>query len=146
MCSLKTEDICGFMVVFTWKMCYKSLIQKHIFQKGGFLCSRLFFLMFSIRSMNCSAFVRLIDWDGLHDVLGDYCSPLGRQEKSICCTGLGRRSSSRSRGFDQAFKKQENCRRRWGVKRIAIPKKGRTPRPNSREAWVKVLLDRQIKL
>ena len=31
------------------------------------------------------------------------------------------------RGFDNAPDKQENCRRRWGVKRIAVPKKKNPP-------------------
>jgi hypothetical protein len=29
------------------------------------------------------------------------------------------------RGFDQSYTKQEHCRRKWGVKKIAIPKKGK---------------------
>jgi IS5 family transposase len=52
-------------------------------------------------------------------------------------TGQPPQELTGDRGFDQALKKQENCRRRWGVKRIAIPKKGKTPHPNSREAWFK---------
>jgi len=44
------------------------------------------------------------------------------------------------RGFDQSLKKQENCRRRWGVKRIAIPKKGKTPHPDSEASWFRKAL------
>ena len=47
------------------------------------------------------------------------------------------------RGFDQSLKKQENCRRRWGVKRIAIPKKGKTPHPNSKESWFRAALKKR---
>jgi IS5 family transposase len=47
------------------------------------------------------------------------------------------------RGFDQPFKKQENCRRRWGVKRIAIPKKGKTPHPDSGESWFRKALKKR---
>jgi transposase, IS5 family len=50
------------------------------------------------------------------------------------------------RGFDQSLKKQENCRRRWGVKRTAIPKKGKTPHPDSEEPWFKKALKQRIKI
>lgn len=50
------------------------------------------------------------------------------------------------RGFDQSLKKQENCRRRWGVKRIAIPKKGKTPHPDSKESWFKNALKQRVKI
>jgi hypothetical protein len=39
-------------------------------------------------------------------------------------------------GFDQSLKKQENCWRRWGSKRMAIPKKGKHLHPNSKEGAV----------
>jgi IS5 family transposase len=41
------------------------------------------------------------------------------------------------RGFAQSPEKQESCRKRWGVKRLAIPRKGRTPHPDSNERWFK---------
>ena len=47
------------------------------------------------------------------------------------------------RGFDQSLKKQENCRRRWGVKRIAIPRKGKTPHPSSTESWFRAALKKR---
>jgi IS5 family transposase len=50
------------------------------------------------------------------------------------------------RGFDQSLKKQENCRRRWGVKRVAIPKKGKTPHPDSDESWFKKALKQRVKI
>ena len=50
------------------------------------------------------------------------------------------------RGFYQSLKKQENCRRRWGVKRIAIPKKGKTPHPESRKSWFRKALKQRIKI
>ena len=50
------------------------------------------------------------------------------------------------RGFDQSLKKQENCRRRWGVKQLAIPKKGKTPHPNSDKAWFKNALKQRVKI
>jgi len=50
------------------------------------------------------------------------------------------------RGFDQSLKKQENCRRRWGVKRMAIPKKGKTPHPDSRESWFRKALRQRVKI
>ena len=50
------------------------------------------------------------------------------------------------RGFDQSLKKQENCRRRWGVKRIAVPKKGKTPHPDSKESWFKKALKQRVKI
>lgn len=50
------------------------------------------------------------------------------------------------RGFDQSLKKQENCRRRWGVKQLAIPKKGKTPHPNSDKPWFKKALKQRVKI
>ena len=50
------------------------------------------------------------------------------------------------RGFDQSLKKQENCRRRWGVKRIAIPKKGKTPHPDSKAPWFRKALKQRVKI
>lgn len=50
------------------------------------------------------------------------------------------------RGFDQSLKKQENCRRRWGVKRVAIPKRGKTPHPDSDESWFKKALKQRVKI
>jgi IS5 family transposase len=50
------------------------------------------------------------------------------------------------RGFDQSLKKQENCRRRWGVERVAIPKKGKTPHPDSEESWFKRALKQRAKI
>jgi IS5 family transposase len=47
------------------------------------------------------------------------------------------------RGFDQSLKKQENCRRRWGVKRIAIPKKGKTPHRDSEKSWFRKALKKR---
>jgi len=50
------------------------------------------------------------------------------------------------RGFDSAPDKQENCRRRWGAKRIAIPKKGKTPHPDSKKPWFKSALRQRVKI
>jgi transposase, IS5 family len=50
------------------------------------------------------------------------------------------------RGFHQSLKKQENCRRRWGVERLAIPKKGKTPHPNAEETWFRKALKQRIKI
>lgn len=61
-------------------------------------------------------------------------------------TGQPPQELTGDRGFDQTPKKQENCRRRWGVKRIAIPKKGKTPHPNSREAWFKRAVKQRVKI
>lgn len=57
--------------------------------------------------------------------------------------GKAPREVTGDRGFDQALKKQENCRRRWGVKRMAIPKKGKTPHPNSKEPWFRKALKKR---
>lgn len=61
-------------------------------------------------------------------------------------TGQPPQELTGDRGFDQALKKQESCRRRWGVKRIAIPKKGKTPHPNSRESWFKRAVKQRVKI
>ena len=50
------------------------------------------------------------------------------------------------RGFDQSLKKQENCRRRWGAKRLAIPKKGKQPHPESKEPWFRRALKQRVKI
>ena len=47
------------------------------------------------------------------------------------------------RGFDQSLKKQENSRRRWSIQRMAIPKKGKTPHPNSTESWFRNALKKR---
>ena len=61
-------------------------------------------------------------------------------------TGQLPREVTGDRGFDQSLKKQENCRRRWGVKRIAIPKKGKTPHPDSEESWFRKALKQRVKI
>jgi len=50
------------------------------------------------------------------------------------------------RGFSQSLNKQENCRRRWGVKRMAIPRKGKTPHPDSKEPWFRKALKQRVKI
>jgi IS5 family transposase len=50
------------------------------------------------------------------------------------------------RGFDQSYKKQERCRRRWGVKRLAIPKKGKKPHRDSDAPWFKQALKQRVKI
>ena len=61
-------------------------------------------------------------------------------------TGTSPREVTGDRGFDQSLDKQENCRRRWGVKRIAIPKKGKTPHPDSEEPWFRKALKQRVKI
>ena len=50
------------------------------------------------------------------------------------------------RGFDQSYKKQRNCRRRWGVKQLAIPKKGKKPHRDSDQPWFKQALKQRVKI
>ena len=50
------------------------------------------------------------------------------------------------RGFDQSYKKQEHCRRRWGVKRLAIPKTGKNPHRDSHAPWFKKALKQRVKI
>jgi len=50
------------------------------------------------------------------------------------------------RGFDQSYKKQECCRRRWGVKRLAIAKKGKKPHRDSDAPWFKKALMQRVKI
>jgi len=61
-------------------------------------------------------------------------------------TGKHPQDVTADRGFDQSHKKQENCRRRWGVERIAIPKKGKTPHPDSKESWFRKALKQRVKI
>ena len=50
------------------------------------------------------------------------------------------------RGFDQSYKKQQHCRRRWGVKRLAIAKRGKKPHRDSEAAWFKQALKQRVKI
>ena len=50
------------------------------------------------------------------------------------------------RGFDQSHKKQECCRRRWGVKRLAIAKKGKKPHRDSDAPWFQTALKQRVKI
>ena len=61
-------------------------------------------------------------------------------------TGQSVQEVTGDRGFDQSFKKQESCRRRWGVKRVAIPKKGKTPHPNSEKSWFRKALKQRARI
>jgi IS5 family transposase len=63
-----------------------------------------------------------------------------------CNMGKGPSEVAADRGFDQSIKKQERCRKRWGVKRVAIPKKGKSPHPNSGASWFKKGLKRRVKI
>jgi len=56
------------------------------------------------------------------------------------------REVTADRGFDQSLKKQENCRRRWGVERLVIPKKGKTPHPDSKASWFRKALKQRVKI
>jgi IS5 family transposase len=61
-------------------------------------------------------------------------------------TGQPPREVTGDRGFSQSLQKQENCRRRWGVKRMAIPRKGKTPHPDSKESWFRKALKQRVKI
>lgn len=61
-------------------------------------------------------------------------------------TGKSPYTVTADRGFDQSYKKQERCRRRWGVKRIAIPKKGKSPHRDSEKHWFKKALKQRVKI
>jgi IS5 family transposase len=50
------------------------------------------------------------------------------------------------RGFDQSYKKQNTCQRRWGVKRLAIPKKGKRAHRDSAKPWFKQALKQRVKI
>jgi IS5 family transposase len=50
------------------------------------------------------------------------------------------------RGFNQSYKKQQNYQRRWGVKRLAIPKKGKQPHRDSDKSWFKAALKQRVKI
>lgn len=52
-------------------------------------------------------------------------------------TGRSPQEVAADRGFDQPEEKQERCRRRWRLKRLSIPKKGKKPHPESKELWFK---------
>jgi IS5 family transposase len=68
---------------------------------------------------------------------------IGAIKKNV---GRSPREVTADRGFDQSLKKQENCRRRWGVKQLAIPKKGKKPHPNSEKSWFRSALKQRVKI
>jgi len=53
---------------------------------------------------------------------------------------------SADRGFDQSSDKQKSCRRRWQINRLAVPKKGRKPHPDSEKTWFRKALKRRAKI
>jgi transposase, IS5 family len=61
-------------------------------------------------------------------------------------TGRSPKEVSADRGFDQSSQKQINCCRRWQIERLAVPKKGRKPHPNSNQGWFKKALKRRVKI
>jgi IS5 family transposase len=61
-------------------------------------------------------------------------------------TGRSPKEVSADRGFDQSSRKQKNCCRRWQIERLAIPKKGRHPHPNSDQGWFRKALKRRVKI
>jgi IS5 family transposase len=61
-------------------------------------------------------------------------------------TGQCPRDITGDRGFDQSHRKQESSRRRWGVRRLAIPKKGKHPHPDSKKSWFQRALRQRVKI
>jgi IS5 family transposase len=63
-------------------------------------------------------------------------------------TNTGKRPDvlAADRGFDQSYNKQERCRRRWGVKRLAIAIKRKTPHRDSAARWFKQALKQRVKI
>jgi len=63
-------------------------------------------------------------------------------------TNTGQRADvlAADRGFDQSYKKQQRCRRRWGVKHLAIAKKGKKPHRDSDAPWFKKALKQRVKI
>ena len=50
------------------------------------------------------------------------------------------------RGFSQSMEKQKRSQRRWGIQRVAIPKKGKHPHPDSDKPWFKKALKQRAKI
>jgi IS5 family transposase len=61
-------------------------------------------------------------------------------------TGLSPKILTADRGFDQSYQKQRQCCRRWGVKCLAIPKKGKNPHHDSQQGWFKQALKQRVKI
>lgn len=53
---------------------------------------------------------------------------------------------SADRGFSRPFAKEEIWRHRLGLKRLAIPRKGKRPHPNGQAAWFKRALRRRVRI
>ena len=53
---------------------------------------------------------------------------------------------SGDRGFSQSLQKEERFRKRWGVKRMAIPRKGKSPHPHSKASWFQRARKRRVKM
>lgn len=50
------------------------------------------------------------------------------------------------RGFSQSLQKEERFRRKWGLKRMAIPRKGKSPHPHSKASWFQRARKRRVKM
>ena len=50
------------------------------------------------------------------------------------------------RGFSRPFAKEERWRNRWGVKRVAIPRRGKRPHPHQQAGWFRRALRRRVKI
>ncbi len=61
-------------------------------------------------------------------------------------TGKSPKELTADRGFSQSTQKQQSARRRWGVQRVAIPKKGKHPHPDSDKPWFKRALKQRSKI
>ena len=56
------------------------------------------------------------------------------------------REVAADRGFSQSLRKQERQRKRWGIGRMAIPRKGKTPHPDAHTSWFRKAMKRRVKI
>ena len=61
-------------------------------------------------------------------------------------TGEFPQEVSADRGFSRAFSKEERWRRRLGLKRVAIPRRGKQLHPYGRVSWFRRALRRRVKI
>jgi IS5 family transposase len=61
-------------------------------------------------------------------------------------TGKSPLEISADRGFSRSFRKEESWRQRLGLKRVAIPRRGKQLHPHHRDSWFRRALRRRVKI
>lgn len=77
-----------------------------------------------------------VDFKTLHDVTTGMEANTGKRPEEL----------GSDRGFSQSLKKQERMRKRLKIRRLAIPRKGKSRHPDHRKSWFKEAQKRRVKI